>query len=476
MASNLSQWVATFSDFEIPILHKSKFRLYQLQEDERDITVSILADIARQDPGLSITLLRHVGRATKKEITTLSHAISLISIPIVIRMIADLPELEKTLDKNKIAKILNNYSHQYQIAFMAKQWSIARNESEVNEVFTAGLNRGFVRFLMHFIDSEKAEELEKIYRTPDQDHKLKEKELLGNSVDQIAETIAQQWNLPELIRESYSGKHHNPKITGIRLATELIHGIYSHLSIDYPEELINRVADYIYINQSQAPAKTTWVIISAIRNSQQYLPYQPLLNMVMSYPASIRQHKIPEKVDNKPTKIPLSEYIKLLRADNINRPVVGLIKIAMQALHEGAGFSRVVFMSFNASEKCLKVSLQENDKDLPNLANLVVSIELNKLYKQLLKKEQVLCINAKNQHKFIELLPKALRPLQPIATIITNSFFFNKKIIGCFFVDHGKSKKQLTAKEQQLFQTVCIELKAAIESTVTKNKTAKKVA
>ena len=57
-----------------------------------------------------------------------------------------------------------------------------------------------------------------------------------------------------------------------------------------------------------------------------------------------------------------------------------------------------------------------------------------------------------------------------------NSFFFNKKIIGCFFVDHGQSEKQLTTKEQQLFQTVCIELKAAIESTVTKNKTTKKVA
>ncbi|MEO1925975.1 MAG: hypothetical protein ABGY08_08325, partial [Gammaproteobacteria bacterium] len=99
MANKLSDWIKAFSNCEIPVLYQSKRRIHELQEDEQDITVTVLADIARQDPGFSIHLLRHVGRASKKEITSIYHAITLISIPIVIKMLTDLPTLEKVLDK-----------------------------------------------------------------------------------------------------------------------------------------------------------------------------------------------------------------------------------------------------------------------------------------------------------------------------------------------------------------------------------------
>jgi HD-like signal output (HDOD) protein len=476
MADTLSNWIKVFSDCEIPVLHKSKHQIYELQKDEQDITITVLTDIARQDPGFSIALLRHAGRSKKKEITTLSHAISLISIPLVIKMLSDLPELEKVLDKSMVCRILNNYSHQYQIAFMAKEWSVMRKESENNEIFTAGLNRGFVRFLMYFIDPDIAIELEKIYTTPDHDHKLKEKELLGNNVDDIAQAIAKNWNLPELIRESYSGKHHNPKITGIRLATELIHKIYSQHSIHYAEELTNRIAEYIRKNENQTAAKINWIIINAIRNSQQYLPYQPLLKMMMCCPSSIKKETTVKNANNKSNDTILLACIKALRSDNTSKSTGKLIEVAIKAMKEGVGFSRVCFMAFDTSEKSLQVNMQSVDNDLPSLKHLKISIGLNKLFNQLLKKEQILCINSKNQYKFSGLLPQTLRPMKPIATIIVSSFYVNKKVIGCFFVDHGHTDKQLTIKDRQLFQSICTELKAAIESIIIKNKSAKKVA
>ena len=65
MADTLSNWIKTFSDCEIPVLYKSKHRLYDLRNNEQDITVTVLAEIARQDPGFSISLLRHAGRSKK---------------------------------------------------------------------------------------------------------------------------------------------------------------------------------------------------------------------------------------------------------------------------------------------------------------------------------------------------------------------------------------------------------------------------
>jgi HD-like signal output (HDOD) protein len=474
MANTLSDWIKAFSDCEIPVMYKSKRQIHDLQESEQDITVTVLADIARQDPGFSIHLLRYAGRSKKKEITTLPHAISLIGIPFVIKMLTNLPVLEKVLDGNTVAKVMNEYSRQYQTAFIAREWSILRKESENLEIFTAALNRGFVRFILYFIDADKATKLEQIYLTPDDNHKTKEKELLGNNVDEIAQAISKHWNLPELIRENYSGKHHNPKITGIRLVAELLRQIYSHTSIQYPDELINRIADYIRIHVEVAPGKINNIIVNTIRNSQQHLPYQPLLLMLMSYPSSIKKEITTEIINSENTILP--DSVKLLRSNNSNKPVRELIEIGIKALKDGIGFSRVIFMPYDKNEKCLNVKFQSLDKGLPNLNQLKISLDLNKLFKQLVKKEQTLCINQKNQHKFSGILPNSLRPMNAQATIIMNSFYVNNKIIGCFFVDHGKTDKQLTPNELQSFKLVCTELKAAVESTILKKNPVKKVA
>lgn len=394
-------------------------------------------------------------------------------------MLSDLPTLEKVLDKKNNSKIRHIYAYQYQTAYMAKEWSILRKESENNELFTAGLNRGFFSFMLYLIDPEKATQIEKIFFSEPENYLSKEKELLGNSVDKISESIAKNWKLPELICESYSGKHHNPKITGIRLAAELMHEIHSLSSMHYPEIMINRVAEYIRVPAERAPGKVNRIIINTIRNSQQYLPYQPLLLMMMSYPSSIKD-ETPEikkvKVESIPENTIFPDSVKLLRSRNSNKSVRELIEITMNAMKEGIGFSRVLFMPFDKNEKCLDVKLQLLDNELPNHKQLKISTDLNKLFNKLLKKEQTLCVNSKNQHKFNHLLPEVLRPMKPSATIIVNSFYVNNKVTGCFYVDHGKTDKPLSANDLKLFKLICTELKTAIESNLIKKSPVKKVA
>lgn len=475
MTKSLSDWIKIFSDCEIPVLHKSKRKIYDLQQEEKDITITVLSDIARQDPGFAITLLRHAGCSSKREITTVYHAISLISIPVVIKMLSNLPELEKTVDEKIYSKIIEIYTYQYHVACIAKDWSILRKEQEHHENFTAALNRSFFSFMLYLINPDIAKRIENIYFSDSKNVVENETKLLGNSVDEISEALAKHWNLPELIRESYSGKHHNPKITGNRLASDLMQQIFSNQSVQYPEDLIKRVADYMRVPAGKAPGRINRVIIDTIRQSYTYLPYQPLLLIMMSYPSSIKE-EVPEKVEIKNENTVLSDCIKLLLAKDLNKPPRELIQITMKALHEGIGFSRVLFMQMNKKENCLDVKFQSLNSDLSKIMPLRVSLELNRLYSQLIRKEQTLCINPKNQHKFIELLPQKLRPLKSNATIITNSFYANNKNIGCFFADHGNSDKQLNSKELQSFKSICTALKTAIESNLVKNVPQKKVA
>ncbi len=198
--------------------------------------------------------------------------------------------------------------------------------------------------------------------------------------------------------------------------------------------------------------------------------------MKMSYPTSIKKETTQKTVPQEKENTIFPDCRKILHSHHSEKSTRELIEITIKAMKEGIGFSRVIFMPYDTKEKCLKVKFQSLDKGLPNLGSLMISIELNKLFNQLLKKEQTLCINSKNQHKFIDILPDALRPMKPSATIIINSFYINNKVTGCFFVDHGKSDKLLTSTELQSFKLICTELKTAIESNLTKKNHVKKVA
>lgn len=477
MANTLSDWIKAFSDCEVPVLYQSKLKLQTLQKNELDITVTVLAEIARQDPGFSITLLRLASKSKKREITTLSHAISLISIPLVIKMLSESAVLEKTLDKQFLSQMLNEYSRQYFTAYIAREWSKLRHESENQEIYTAALNRGFVRYFLYLIDPEKAIKLEQIYLTPNDEHKTKEEELLGNNVDDIAQAVSKFWSLPELIRENYSGKHHNPKITGIRLVADLLRQIYSHSSIQYPEDFVKRIAEYIRIPVEQTPGKINSIIIKAIRESEKHIQYHHLLHMMMIYPDTIKteQPKIKSNIEQQKNSV-FSNAIELLRSKDTNKSARELIEITLNALKNGLEFSRVAFIPYDKKEKCLNVRFQFVDKKLASLTPLKISIESNKLFNQLLKKEQTLGITKKNQRKFSHLLPEKLRPIKPDATIIINSFYANNKVIGCFFADHGNTDKNLTANDIKLFKVICTELKTAIESNLQKKNTVKKAA
>ena len=197
---------------------------------------------------------------------------------------------------------------------------------------------------------------------------------------------------------------------------------------------------------------------------------------MMSYSPSVEKETNLSEVIAPQRNNALSHYIKLLRSNNSNSTTHELIEIAVTAMKECIGFSRVVFMSYNTKEKSLKMYLHKINSDLPKLNHLSISLELNVLFNQLLKKEQTLCINSKNQHKFSNLLPAPLRPMRTNANIIINSFYVNNKVAGCMFVDHGQTDNSLTSNELQSFKSICTELKAAIESTIIKRKSAKRAA
>ena len=130
--------------------------------------------------------------------------------------------------------------------------------------------------------------------------------------------------------------------------------------------------------------------------------------MLMSYSPII----IKNTATLKKNKKTLSEYINKLQSQTEKRNTRELISLGVHAMNEGIGFSRVIFFAFDKNENSLKNYNQVIEKNLPVIKNITISLELNKLFNQLLSKEQILNINTQNQHKYCQFLPAALRPGQ----------------------------------------------------------------
>ncbi len=471
MTDNSKHWITAFNKCNFPILKKSREKLDALRENEDDIKINDLLEIARLDPGIALTLLRYAGTRQKKEITTLSHAILLISIPQTLKILSGLTVLEEKYPADIALFIKQLYTQHYLIAYLSMDWAIYRKESETNELFTAGLNHDFFILIVSLIEYEKAKALLKI-RDKDKNRKEREIELLGSDINFLSEKVAKSWRLPELICESYSEHHHNPKITGIRLASDLVEWIYTKQSILYPESILGQVAEYLHVPLHKAPSIINKSIVSVLRHTYQRLPEKRLVRIFMSL-SVLKNQTLNFEQDKKQT---LSDFVQQLTTTKTKKNTGQLIHLSTKALYEGAGIPRVLFFAFNKNANILNLFSQKVNKQSTELKHLSISLELNRLFSQLMKKEQTLIINTRNKHKYIDFLPSILKPTNPKTTIIINSIYVNNKKLGCLFIDFEENEKELSNQHIKSYKIICKALKAAIESNLSKKNSIKKVA
>lgn len=460
MAKPLTEWIKQASDCQFPVLAASQRRLLELLDNEENIKVEDILNIARLDPGFSISLLREAGIRSKKkrEITTLSHAILLLSIPATIKLLHRSPVLEQTVEPKLAYKIKRLYFYQHLTGSLAMAWSMQRQESETNELFTAGVNRDFLHFFLYLTDIDTAIQLYN-YSTSSLSELLeKEREVLGESMEELSRAIAQAWHLPYLIRESFAEQRHNPKLEGIRLASELVQWLYIHKSYDYPEKLFQKVTAYLRVKENKTHVLINRKMVDAFRHTHGKLPAGNSIRAFMSHPTPLIEDKKSQPASRKQK---LKNCIEMLRTLPVSASTVMPIRQAINTLHETIGFTRTAFFFMNPNEKCLDSPVTANDSASKRLRNILISLELNKLFGRLMQKEVLLVINEANKHKYMPHLPPALLSDNANGTMLLHSMNVSGDPFGCFIIIMD-DRDALSEAELHAFKTVCKELKSAL--------------
>ncbi len=442
----------------LPVLAKSKQSINELLENEEHIKVDDLLSVARLDPGFSIALLREAGMRQSREVTTLSHAILLLSIPASIALLNKQPVLEKTVRPELAALIKRRYFYQYMTATIARDWSVLRKESENNELFTAGLNHDFIQIILFLCETETALKLNEFTTSSLAELQKKEIELLGCSVDELSSKVAKAWKLPELIRESYKSNHHNPKINGIRLAHELVQWLQTHQSFDYPEALHDSIADYMRVPENKAHRMINRSVINVFRMTHGKFYGNSLIRAFMSHPL-----KLTKKQRQQPSrKQILQDCLQRLGNDVAKLSIKDMFKLVTNSLSAALDLDYVAFFHFDPTQQHLTRPITVNSGNAITLASTTVSLELNKLFRQMMKKEQLLIIDNDNRHKYLPHLPPAFAALAENDFILIHSFFLNNKATGCFVIAFNNNKAVEFGRALAAYKRICKELKAAL--------------
>ncbi len=459
MAKSLSEWVEQAGRCQFPVLASSKRRLSELLDNEDHIKVDDLVDMTRLDPGFSISLLREAGIHSKRrrEITTLSHAILLLSIPATIDFFKRLPVLEQTVTPELAYKVKRLYFYQHLTGKLAMNWSVLRKECENNELFTAGVNHDFLYLILYLTEYETATMLYNFSTSSLSMLEEKEKALLGNSVRELSQAISHHWHLPYLVRESYSSQQHNPKLTGINLASELVQWLYIHKCYDYPEKLLERVTEYIRSRKEKTHGLLNQTIVSAFRHTHGKLPAGSSIRAFMSHPAPLIENKPELSRDQQ-----LVNCVMQLRATGSQSSPAEPISKAIRTLHDVLGFSRSVFYFMNPEENCLYSPVTANNAESKQLGKVVISLGLNKLFYRLMQKEKLVIIHENNKHTYMSHMPPGLLSGRHNEVMLLHSIAINDKPYGCFVIYHGSNKQEFSESELKAYKTICHELKKTL--------------
>jgi HD-like signal output (HDOD) protein len=194
------------SDF--PALSASMARVQALAQSDTD-SMQALSDEVLKDVALTQKLLRvvntaHYRRAGTDPISTVSRAVAMIGAGGVRNMALSLMLLDRMQDKAHAQQLRTEFLRTVMAGTLASE--LSANSKEAEQAYLGAMFRNLGRLLVSFYLPDDAEQIRELCKArADGEPALSERQaaqqVLGVSLDQLADKVGQIWGLPTGLRE-----------------------------------------------------------------------------------------------------------------------------------------------------------------------------------------------------------------------------------------------------------------------------------
>ncbi len=467
----LNDWIERFGNDPIPAIGRAIKELRSVTSDERR-PVHEIVEVVERDPGLSVFVLRLANSKKRSslssEVTSVQQALMLLGTGQLQKIPAQLTDLEKSLPDAARLRLLKTFSRTYHAAYQSLAWARERRDMNPDEVFAATQ--------LHFLGEmalaiHAPELLDQIDRMCIEQHLPSEEAqyvLLGFTLEELTLKLAEQWHLPDLLKESLQAENARfPRAYGIMLAVQLGRHAAINWYSEKTRDIEDKVAEWLDQSPDQVIARVHQLAARIANTSCELYQVQPAASLLPliepSQPEtrtdSPKQANAPEATADiclMPQLPVVRELLQQLTDTQIlNKRPQEVIQTVIESLHHGLGLNRVVFARLDPEKRKLigeKVIGSNND---PIFSRFEIDLNGKHLFSRLMEKTQAILINDQTRQKFWSLVPAELQKKIRVNSFVAMSLYVNDQPLGLIYADRHSNNCQLDENTYRHFKTVC---------------------
>ena len=204
----LSEWVDFLTAAEIPVLKQTARNISKLQHDAQHMNARSFAQIVKNDPLMTVKLLRylqsHKQLAQKHDVIEIEQIALMIGLETTLEKVAPEPLLEEILNQSgnmaALVHLLKTAHRANMAAGYAFDWAVRLHDLHYEEIRTATLLHDIAEMLMWCFSPK---EMLQIKTSQMNDKTLRsvvaQQNVLGFTLNQLQVELAIKWRLPELL-------------------------------------------------------------------------------------------------------------------------------------------------------------------------------------------------------------------------------------------------------------------------------------
>ncbi len=429
-------WVARLTGTAPPVLEESLAALRALADTGDWLRPDAVSAAVLSDPLLTLHALqaarRHLGKRADRETTTVRHALMVLGTRTFFDRLASLPTVGQALAAQpralvRIQELVHRARH---AAAQARDFAALRFDRDPEEAATAAVLAELPELLLCVFAPETCDALEAAGTSADPAED--ERRVLGVSLDELRQPLAEGLGLPEVLRAlTDSSRADQPRAFGVQLAGRIARHFQHGASAEALDEDLRQVSEWLHL-----PEET--LVETVHRNAQAAAEMAP--PVPAPAPAPVRIERVEQATQ--------SIAAHLDRTLNLHE----MMMLALDGLHEGVGLGRVLFALLSPDRTHLRARLWVGVEPGSRLAGFELPLAPPHLFSRLLERPQAVWLRPGAQPALDALLTPPLAALVGGRPFFATSLFVRDRPVGLLYADQAGHEDALDPERYALFR------------------------
>lgn len=461
MPKKIEEWVIELGVSPLPTMEPTA-RRFRLLIDRESSNNADYQKVIKYDPGYTLAIFRSFGRnsTVAESIHSISHAISMLGLELVIdntRRLPVLEELKPTMPHPGIYRCYSRAVHAAWYALHFGQWTGDKNPHEMS-----------IAALLHecgemALWTSAEPEMQHVQRYVDSgmDRMDAARKVFGFSLDELSLAMAQRWGLPPLTIEALQGfGAFEKRPLGVILASSIAQASEEDWNSDKTLEMFQLTEDYLHIPPDLIAARIHELTASLAREIDELPLRSTALDLLQvptqaagteeappvkqPTPKPVPPPKSSPKAAPKATpKAPPKAAARIVEKKQAKPASPSAMSKASQEhltgiirkLRDELGLEHAMFAPVSSDAGSLKVRFVIGAKKGAPLRKFRLDLSERSLFSILMANPKGFWLNRENKEKYISLVPDSLHDALNMEGFFAASVFVDKTPLGLLYAD-----------------------------------------